>query len=135
MSDVFKFIQTFLMCFMSQKLWKKRFIKESQTYSHRHIALWMKNCGKTFIARDKMIVHRRLYTRERPYICTTCGRGRRLVTRRMALAARMAAKFPEISTKRCTFVVNQFICPDDFTQEKDRSSALLVAKGSVSRVI
>ena len=32
-------------------------------------------CGKTFTARDKMIVHRRLHTGERPYVCNTCGRG------------------------------------------------------------
>ena len=32
-------------------------------------------CGKTFTAKDKMIVHRRLHTGERHYFCDTCGSG------------------------------------------------------------
>ena len=44
-------------------------------YFNLHYLLGCEFCGKTFTARDKMIVHRRLHTGERPYICTTCGRG------------------------------------------------------------
>ena len=65
-------------CDFCSKYFSHKGNEDEHNRTHTGVLQWTvvcEYCGKTFKAPDKMLVHRRFQTGEKPYICLTCGRG------------------------------------------------------------